>query len=109
MSFETVDGTREHTINLVLTDLISTDNHCVTDSFDLSCCAIACRISNDVMHFDMREPALQSIGEKRIAFLPRAFKRFDDRDDWQVVRKQLKRVEKYMRRGFNMDIVTTSE
>ena len=105
MSFVTVDGRSGHFVNIIFTDLAPTNNgaYVVTDSFDISCCAIACRISRDhILQFVLRDAARDAVSERRLVLMPRAFHRFDTADIGSID-NQLRRIQKYARRGFGVE------
>ena len=54
---ETVDGARDCSLHLILTDMASVTGRSIMDNFDLGCCAFACRVSNETLQFEYSDVA----------------------------------------------------
>jgi hypothetical protein len=102
--FETVDGARECSVNVIFTDMATVTGRSITDNFDLACCAFACRVSNETLQFDYRNVAHAAVAHKKMVLMPHAFRRFLDADEGYSIDKQLERIKKYASRGFEVDV-----
>ena len=97
------DGALEFRLNFVFTDLPDpAAPFAVTDSFDLVPCQISLAVEHGELLYRMRSDTMRCLEAKQLQLTRNAFRRVGD--DMQSIRRQLKRLRKYMHRGYALPI-----